>query len=170
MHLQSTTQPLTSSSPSKNHYCANYVRDLSKTRPIAPADDYVGNLELLFENSKGESIGPITQSPWLRPNPGGFRRLLNWISDRYGKPKIMVTENGTSILHENDLPREQILEDDFRVKYFTEYVEAMAEAVTLDGVDVRGYFGWSLMDNFEWAEGYEVSSSSFHSIRDERDD
>jgi len=82
----------------------------------------------------------------------------------------MVTENGTSILHENDLPREQILEDDFRVKYFTEYVEAMAEAVTLDGVDVRGYFGWSLMDNFEWAEGYEVSSSSFHSIRDERDD
>jgi len=55
------------------------------------------------------------------------------------------------------LPREQILDDEFRVRYFKEYVEAMAEAVTLDGVDVRGYFGWSLMDNFEWAEGYEVS-------------
>jgi len=128
---------------------------MSKTRP-APATDYTGNVELLFENKQGESVGPITQSPWLRPNPQGFRNLLNWISNRYDHPPIYVTENGTSILHENDLSREEILKDEFRVKYFEDYVQAMAQASAEDGVDVRGYFGWSLMDNFEWAEGYEV--------------
>lgn len=126
-----------------NHYCANYVKDMSKERPDAPADDFVGNLEVLFENSKGESIGPVTQSPWLRPNPQGFRHLLNWISSRYGKPKIYVTENGTSILHENDKTREEILQDDFRVKYFSDYVKAMAEASAEDGVNVMAYMGWS---------------------------
>ena len=67
-----------------------------------------------------------------------------------------MTENGTSILHENDLSRDEILKDEFRVKYFESYVEAMAQASAEDGVNVKGYFGWSLMDNFEWAEGYEV--------------
>ena len=73
-----------------------------------------------------------------------------WISERYGGPKIYVTENGTSILGENDKTREEILNDEFRVWYFSEYVKAMAEACAIDGVDVRAYMGWSLMDNFEW--------------------
>lgn len=51
---------------------------------------------------------------------------------------------------------EQILEDDFRVKYFHDYVHAMAKASEEDGVNVQGYMAWSLMDNFEWAEGYET--------------
>jgi beta-glucosidase len=56
-----------------------------------------------------------------------------------------VTENGTSILGENDLPREQILKDDFRVAYYAEYVENMARAFKEDGVNVRSYSAWSLM-------------------------
>lgn len=84
-------------------------------------------------------MGPETQSPWLRPHPIGFRRLLNWISDRYGKPTIYVTENGTSIKGENDLPKEELLKDDFRVQYFDGYINSMADAVAEDGVDVRGY-------------------------------
>ena len=91
-------------------------------------------------------IGPETQSSWLRPYPPGFRKLLKWISDRYGRPAIYVTENGTSIKGENDLSREEILEDDFRLEYFKGYVGAMADAVKLDGVDCRGYMGWSLME------------------------
>ena len=126
-----------------NHYCANYIRDLPGT---PPADDFLGGLETLFENKDGTKIGPDTQSFWLKPHPPGFRKLLGWISKRNGKPKILVTENGTSLKGENDLTRDQILEDDFRVEYFRGYVKAMAEAVAEDGVDVRAYMAWSLME------------------------
>ncbi|KAI3399854.1 hypothetical protein diail_5365 [Diaporthe ilicicola] len=136
-----------------NHYTANYI----KHKTTAPeADDFLGNLETLFYSKKGECIGPETQSFWLRPNPQGFRDLLGWLSRRYGNPPIYVTENGTSLKGENDMKLEQIVEDDFRAEYFDGYVKAMALASKEDGVDVRGYLAWSLMDNFEWAEGYET--------------
>jgi beta-glucosidase len=82
--------------------------------------------------------------------------LLGWLSKRYNHPKIYCTENGTSLKGENDLPLEKILEDDFRADYFRGYIGALADAVEKDGVDVRAYLAWSLMDNFEWAEGYET--------------
>lgn len=71
---------------------------------------------------------------------------MKWISDRYGRPIIYVTENGTSLKGENDKTRDEILDDEFRVKYFQDYVNAMAEARTFDDVDVRGYMAWSLME------------------------
>ncbi|KIW79068.1 hypothetical protein Z517_08908 [Fonsecaea pedrosoi CBS 271.37] len=136
-----------------NHYCANYIKH--KDGPADPLD-VGGNLEILFEDKYGNSIGPETQSFWLRPHAPGFRKLMKWLSDRYGRPKIYVTENGTSIKGENDLSRDEILEDDFRCEYFRSYITSMAEAVAEDGCDCRGYMAWSLMDNFEWAEGYET--------------
>lgn len=138
-----------------NHYCANYIKD-SSAHGEAHATDYFGNLEMLLQNKAGEWIGPETQCGWLRPYPVGFRKLLAWISERYGRPPIYVTENGTSVKGENDLPVEKILEDDFRVQYFDGYIRAMADAYAKDGVDVKGYMAWSLMDNFEWAEGFET--------------
>lgn len=130
-----------------NHYTANYIRH-KDTEP--EADDFLGNLETLFTSKSGQGIGPETQSFWLRPNPQGFRELLGWISNRYGKPKIYVTENGTSLKGENDLSREEILDDEFRAEYFRSYLKALSEAVEEDGVNVMGYMAWSLMDNFEW--------------------
>lgn len=126
-----------------NHYCANYIKH--KTGP-PDDDDYLGNLEYLLEDKNGTPVGPVTQSPWLQPHPQGIRKLLKWISDRYGRPIIYVTENGTSLKGENDMPVEQILDDEFRAEYFRGYINAVAEAVTLDGVDCRGYMAWSLME------------------------
>ena len=137
-----------------NHYTANYIR--SRPADTQPPDwDFMGNLETRFEDKAGHSIGEETQSFWLRPNPNGFRDLILWLTKRYNTPKIMVTENGTSVKGENDLPLDKVTEDDFRVRYFDGYVKALAEAVS-QGADVRGYMAWSLMDNFEWAEGYET--------------
>ncbi|KAB2580764.1 Beta-glucosidase 1B [Lasiodiplodia theobromae] len=136
-----------------NHYTANYVKHVDMEPEL---NDFLGNLECTFYSKKGECIGPETQSPWLRPNGLGFRKLLKWISDRYGRPAIYVTENGTSLKGESELPLEKLLEDDFRVQYFDDYIHALADAYSKDDVDVRGYMAWSLMDNFEWAEGYET--------------
>ncbi|KAK4626183.1 Beta-glucosidase 1B [Fulvia fulva] len=136
-----------------NHYTADYIRDIQDIPAEANSN---GNVEILKVNKAGDTIGPETQSVWLRPYPVGFRKLMRWISDRYGKPIIYVTENGTSLKGENDLPVEQLLEDDFRAEYFRNYITELAKAQNLDGVDVRGYMAWSLLDNFEWAEGYET--------------
>jgi beta-glucosidase len=97
-----------------NHYCANYIKH--KSGPAAP-EDFSGNLELLLENKDGKPVGPETQSPWLQPCPFGFRKLIKWISDRYDRPTIYVTENGTSLKGENDLPVEKILDDEFRAQW-----------------------------------------------------
>jgi beta-glucosidase len=129
-----------------NHYCAHYIKH-KDTEP--ELDDHAGNLDALMQNKAGEWIGPETQSVWLRPMPLGFRKLIKWLSDRYGGPTFYVTENGTSLKGENELPLEQLLNDEFRVEYFRGYIGALADAHTLDGVDVRGYSAWSLMEYVE---------------------
>ncbi|KAI1082362.1 beta-glucosidase [Whalleya microplaca] len=136
-----------------NHYTADYVKH-GDGNP-AP-EDFLGDLTTHSYNKNGDCIGPETQSFWLRPNPEGFRGLINWLSKRYGYPPIYVTESGTSIKGENDLSEEEIVNDEFRYKYFYDYINAMAKAVSEDGCNVKGYMAWSLMDNFEWAEGYET--------------
>ncbi|KOS17986.1 Beta-glucosidase 1B [Escovopsis weberi] len=143
-----------------NHYTTNYARHRAGAPPAD--DDFVGHLDLLFENKQGAVIGPETQCPWLRPCPEGFRSLLVWLSGRYGRPRILVTENGTSVKGEGALGAAEVLEDDFRVRFWDGYVRAMARAREEDGVDVRGYFGWSLMDNFEWADGYGTRFGAVH--------
>lgn len=135
-----------------NHYCSHYIRSLAPNP--ASKDDIEGNLECLPYNKEGKYISPETNCPWLWPYAPGFRALLGWISERYNYPNILVTEFGTSIKGETDLPVEGILQDEFRVNYFRTYIQAMAEAVAQDGVNVFGALCWSLMDNYEWSEGY----------------
>ncbi|RMZ80944.1 hypothetical protein DV738_g2440, partial [Chaetothyriales sp. CBS 135597] len=128
-----------------NHYTTNYIKHKqpASNPPLDDDDDddCSGRVEILQHDKAGRPIGPETQSPWLRPYAPGFRKLLNWLSNRYGRPAFYVTENGTSIKGESKLslsanPQGQtILQDDFRVQYFRDYITALAEAVAEDGVD-----------------------------------
>lgn len=83
--------------------------------------------------------------------PWGFRNLLNWIAKRYPGYPIYVTENGCACYEPDAV---SALDDDQRCRFLKGYTEAMFEAIQKDGIDVRGYFCWCLMDNFEWAQGY----------------
>ncbi|MER7492301.1 GH1 family beta-glucosidase [Streptomyces pharetrae] len=78
--------------------------------------------------------------------PEGLTELLTGFRDRYGDrlPPVIITENGCSY---------DGLDDQDRITYLDGHVRALHDAMTA-GVDVRGYFVWSLLDNFEWAEGY----------------
>jgi beta-glucosidase len=81
----------------------------------------------------------------------GLRRLLNALHQRYPLPPVYIIENGAAF---NDvLMADDQVHDPRRINYLREYITALRDAMQ-DGVDVRGYFVWSLLDNFEWAYGY----------------
>jgi beta-glucosidase len=88
---------------------------------------------------------PVTDFGWPVV-PEGLTELLTGFRDRYGDrlPPVVITENGCSY---------EGVDDQDRIAYLDAHVRALHRAVEA-GVDVRGYFVWSLMDNFEWAEGY----------------
>ncbi|KAG5184300.1 glycoside hydrolase superfamily [Tribonema minus] len=104
-------------------------------------------------DANGDQIGPTGDSPWLHVVPWGLRKLLNWVHDRYETP-ILITENGCDVPGENALGLPFVLRDPFRIKYYQGYLSNVNLAVKEDNVPVIGYFAWSLLDNFEWADGY----------------
>ena len=82
--------------------------------------------------------------------PWGLRKLLGWIHERYQAPEIFITENGCA------MPDQCVggtVADPDRITFLNGYIGAVHEALAA-GIDVKGYFVWSFMDNFEWAEGF----------------
>ena len=82
--------------------------------------------------------------------PWGCKKLLQWIKERYDNPSIYITENGCSL---DDSKQNGEVNDVGRVDFLKGYLQACHEAIDR-GVDLKGYFAWSFMDNFEWASGY----------------
>jgi beta-glucosidase len=144
------------------------VNYYNPTRVGPPADD----APLPFEIRPIEGV-PVTAFGWPVV-PSGLHDLLTGLRATYGDrlPPVYVTENGCST--------GDVLDDRFRIDYLDGHLRAVHRAVA-DGVDVRGYFVWSLLDNFEWAEGYSqrfglvrvdfatrerTPRSSYHWLRD----
>lgn len=95
---------------------------------------------------------PVTAFGWP-VIPAGLTELLVLLKQRYGDalPPVYITENGCSA--DDQVNDQGTVADDARISYLDSHIRAVHEAVA-GGVDVRGYFIWSLMDNFEWTEGY----------------
>jgi len=113
----------------------------------------------------GESAEPVP------PSPGAPRTAINWtvepaalrwgprfLAERYALP-VYVTENGMSSHDWPDLDGRVL--DTQRVDHTRRYLLALHQAIR-DGADVRGYFHWSLLDNFEWAEGFKERFGLVH--------
>jgi len=118
-------------------------------------DEFQGNVDYTFTRPDGTQLGTQAQCAWLQDYPQGFRALLNYLWKKYKTP-IYVTENGFAVKGENDLPIEQAVIDTDRINYFRGTTAALLAARNEDGVDIRAYFPWSLLDNFEWADGYQT--------------
>ncbi len=108
-----------------------YTRGLYKSDPTRPILPY------------GQVKGPLEKSDlgW-ELYPQGLTDLLVRVSREYTKLPIYITETGMSETN-----------DERRVKFYDDHLRAVANAQA-QGADVRGFFAWSLLDNYEWAEGY----------------
>ncbi len=93
-------------------------------------------------------------------HPPSLRRTLLEIRERYGAIPIYVTENGSAFPDPEKAAREP-LEDPLRVACLRDHLIEVEAAMKL-GVDVRGYFAWSLLDNFEWSMGYSLRFGLVH--------
>ena len=123
----------------------NYYRRLL----IAAVPQGEGELAPSFRNFDGHE-GPLTDFAW-EVWPDGFHDLLMLITRQYDKPMIEITENGCSYL---DAPDEHgRVTDARRIEFIRRHLDALARAIN-DGANIRAYHHWSLLDNFEWAEGY----------------
>ncbi|MGW4402596.1 GH1 family beta-glucosidase [Nonomuraea sp. NPDC004702] len=116
--------------------------------------------EVLPFTDTGVTGYPTTAFGWPVV-PDGLRELLTGLKARYGSalPPIHVTENGCS--QPDELTPQGTVEDQARIDYLRGHIDAVM-AARAEGVDVRGYFVWSLLDNFEWAEGYHQRFGLVH--------
>ncbi|KAM0941498.1 putative beta-glucosidase [Dioscorea sansibarensis] len=94
-------------------------------------------------------------SDWLYVYPPGIRKILLYTKMKYKNPVIYITENGVDEFNNATQSLEEALKDDMRIDFYKKHLIFLDMAIK-EGVDVRGYFAWSLLDNFEWINGYSV--------------
>lgn len=82
--------------------------------------------------------------------------MLRKLASEYDNPLMIVTENGVADLGG--------LDDDHRIQYYHDYLREMLIAINRDKINVKGYFIWSLLDNFEWAQGYKQVSQFYFDV------
>jgi len=103
---------------------------------------------------------PVTAFGWPVV-PAGLTEMLLLLQKRYGQalPPVWITENGCST--DDTVAADGTVDDQPRIRYLDGHIRAVREAI-IAGVDVRGYLVWSLIDNFEWAEGYHQRFGLVH--------
>lgn len=140
-----------------NYYTTIYV-EATASAGLAPAAaapgrdpvfrrPYPAYLDAVAASRPGEAK---TGKGW-EVNPDGLTQMLVWLHHEYGGVPLYITENGASFPDERG-PDGRV-DDPARVEYLRAHFHAAHHAIR-DGADLRGYFVWSLLDNFEWADGY----------------
>jgi beta-glucosidase len=126
-----------------------YTRSVNRHDPAAPP---------LHASPVWQAGAEYTQMEW-EEFPAGLTEALLWVKRRYGDIPLYVTENGAAF--DDPPPHDGRLEDPRRVAYLRSHLGAVRAALE-QGVDVRGYFAWSLFDNFEWSHGYSKTFGLVH--------
>ncbi|HZL12262.1 MAG TPA: GH1 family beta-glucosidase [Prolixibacteraceae bacterium] len=140
-----------------NHYTTMFAANAKETDE---KQSVYGNGGISEDQNVDLSVDPAwetTSMDWAVV-PWGFRKLLEWIDKRYSHPAIIVTENGMS--NDDSVVNGEVI-DTPRINFIKNYLEASHEAMQ-NGVNLQGYFAWSLLDNFEWALGYQKQFGLVH--------
>lgn len=122
--------------------------------------NYYMTFEVAYAAQGGLSkltLKPVAVDGWTHSstgfgfNPDGLAELLLIFKERYNNPALYITENGVSLAETPGASG--FINDPLRIEYLQAHLNAITNALAA-GIDVRGYYVWSLMDNFEWASGY----------------
>lgn len=124
------------------------------TRHTITGSPYPGTVAAGFSGRGRERTG----NGW-EVDPEGLTEVLCRVRDEYTSVPVYVTENGSA--WRDVVGGDGTVEDEPRRRYLAEHIAACARAIEA-GVPLRGYFAWSLMDNFEWAEGYSQRFGLVH--------
>ena len=95
--------------------------------------------------------GEHTEMGW-EVSPESIYNVLKWVNDHYEPENIYITENGAAFV--DTVAEDGGVHDDRRINFYQQYIANVHRALQ-DDVPIQGYFAWSLLDNFEWAYGYE---------------
>ncbi|KAJ4822728.1 Beta-glucosidase 12 [Turnera subulata] len=137
-----------------NYYTANYAAYMPSSNAV-PSSYLTDARANISTERNGIPIGPRAASDWLHIYPRGIRDVLLYTKKKYNNPLIFITENGVDDFNNATLTLEEALSDRIRVDFYRQHLSFVHKAIK-DGVNVKGYFAWSLLDNFEWASGYTV--------------
>ncbi|KAG6514156.1 hypothetical protein ZIOFF_024497 [Zingiber officinale] len=142
-----------------NHYASNYVKDCMLSS--CNLDGYGRDaLVITTESKDGKLIGDETGLATFNSVPYGIEKMVLYIMERYKNVPTYITENGYA-QQSQGLSKEELLNDTERVKYISSYLDYLSSAIR-QGADVRGYFCWTLLDNFEWVFGYTLNFGLYH--------
>ncbi|MEU4370952.1 GH1 family beta-glucosidase [Micromonospora chersina] len=138
-----------------NYYSSTLVRAWDGVSPRSDADGHGASTHSPWVGADDVDFlpqpGPHTAMGW-NIDPGGMTELLLRLHREHPGQPLMITENGAAF--DDVVSPDGAVHDDRRVDYLRRHVAAVADAIAA-GADVRGYFVWSLLDNFEWAYGYD---------------
>ncbi|MHA1805374.1 MAG: GH1 family beta-glucosidase [Promethearchaeota archaeon] len=126
------------------------INNYSCTRVDLKRERDLNNLIKLMSPRRPKKGVEVSDMGW-EVYPEGLHDLLIRIDKDYDHPVIYITENGMAC--KDDVIMEGIVQDDDRISYIKRHLEAVHRAIN-KGVKLKGYFVWTLMDNFEWIEGY----------------
>ncbi|GBF91257.1 beta-glucosidase [Raphidocelis subcapitata] len=133
-----------------NFYCGYFVK--------APKPGSALPFETSSKGPDGEWVGEPSDSFWLFRTPDGLRKTLVWLDRRYSvdgrKVEFTISENGVSGPGEDVKELPGVLNDQYRLRYYSSYLDELCKAITVDGVKFTTYWAWSLWDNFEWRMAY----------------
>ncbi|KAI3753778.1 hypothetical protein L2E82_25840 [Cichorium intybus] len=138
-----------------NHYSAVYTKDCTNSSCLQTNNRLIKAFVEISGERDGVLIGEPTSMPRFWVVPRGMEEIVNYVKTRYNNRPMFITENGYSSPNIHDVPVEEILNDVKRIEFHQSYLASLAESIR-KGADVRGYFVWALMDNYEWTFGYNV--------------